>query len=48
MSVATRSIAISGPLPPPLMLKQYDDVVPGGAERVVRVATAAVGLLLES
>lgn len=31
------SISISGPLPPPLMLKQYDDVVSGGAERVVRL-----------
>lgn len=31
----------TGPLPPPLMLKQYDDVVPGGAERVVRMAEKA-------
>lgn len=49
MSVATQSISISGPLPPPFMLKEpppfmlkeYDDVVQGGAERVVRMAEKA-------
>lgn len=31
-------IELSGPLPPPQLLRQYDEVLPDGAERVVRVA----------
>jgi uncharacterized membrane protein len=26
----------SGPLPPPALLKQYDDVAPGSAERIIK------------
>jgi uncharacterized membrane protein len=29
--------SFSGPLPPPEMLKRYDDVLSGGAERIVRM-----------
>lgn len=28
----------SGPLPPPEALREYNDVVPGGAERILRMA----------
>lgn len=30
--------AFSGPLPPPAMLAQYNDVVPNGAERIMAMA----------
>jgi len=30
----------SGPLPPPATLKQFDEVIPGGAERILRMAEA--------
>jgi hypothetical protein len=29
-----------GPLPPPATLKQFDEVIPGGAERILRMAEA--------
>jgi uncharacterized membrane protein len=35
--VATAA-SFSGPLPPPSILKQYDDIVPGGAARIVEMA----------
>lgn len=28
----------SGPIPPPITLKQYDEVVPGAADRIIRMA----------
>ncbi len=28
----------SGPLPPPAILKKYDEVVPGAAERIIKMA----------
>lgn len=34
----TQSISFSGPLPPPNLLKQYNDVVPNGAERLMKMA----------
>ena len=30
--------SFSGPLPPPSVLKQYDDIVPGAAERIIKMA----------
>ena len=33
-----RSIQFSGPLPPPEILEKYDRVVPGAAERILRLA----------
>ena len=36
-SVTQRTATWSGPLPPPPVLKQYDDLVPGAAERMVRI-----------
>ena len=32
--------SFSGPLPPPELLKQYDEVVPGAAERIISMAEA--------
>jgi hypothetical protein len=32
------SIELSGPLPHPQLLRQYDEVVPDGAERIVQLA----------
>ena len=35
----TRSVqAFSGPLPPPLAVREYDDIIPGGAERILVMA----------
>ena len=34
----TQSFSFSGPLPPPQLLKQYNDVVPNGAERLMAMA----------
>lgn len=30
--------AFSGPIPPPNILKQYDDIVPGAADRILKMA----------
>jgi uncharacterized membrane protein len=30
-----QSVSFQGPLPPPQILKQYDDIVPGCAERII-------------
>lgn len=32
------SIEVSGPIPPPQVLRQYDGIVPNGADRIVRLA----------
>ena len=32
------SVAFSGPLPPPEILKKYDEIIPNGAERLMRMA----------
>ena len=32
--------SFSGPLPPPELLKQYDEVVPGAADRIISMAEA--------
>jgi uncharacterized membrane protein len=32
------STSFSGPIPPPLILKQYDDLVPGAAARILAQA----------
>lgn len=37
-----RAQAISGPLPPPELLRQYDSVCPGLAERIVKMAEEEV------
>ena len=34
----TTTLQFVGPLPPPATLKQYDDVLPGGAERIMALA----------
>lgn len=34
----TVSLEVSGPLPPPQVLKQYDQIVPNGADRIVSLA----------
>ena len=33
-----QSVEYSGPLPPPAVLQRYDQVVPGAAERLLRMA----------
>lgn len=42
VSFSGKSVSFSGPLPPPPLLKQYDDIVPGAAERVIRMAEKAL------
>jgi uncharacterized membrane protein len=32
--------SFSGPLPPPEVLKRFDDIVPGAAERIIKMAEA--------
>lgn len=39
----TQSFSFSGPLPPPQLLKQYNDVVPNGAERLMQMAERQQG-----
>lgn len=34
----TQSVQFQGPLPPPAILKEYDNVIPGGAERILAMA----------
>lgn len=36
--VSQTSVVFSGPLPPPQVLKQYNDIVPGAADRVLSMA----------
>ena len=37
------TITIQGPLPPPAMLEHYERVLPGAAERILRVAELQAG-----
>ena len=37
-----RQESFSGPLPPPAMLAEYDKVLPGGAERLVKMAESQI------
>jgi uncharacterized membrane protein len=32
------AVSFSGPLPPPEALKRYDEIVPGAAERIIKMA----------
>lgn len=34
----SRTTSYSGPIPPPAMLKEYDDAVPGAASRILDLA----------
>ena len=36
--IARHTLVHQGPLPHPAILKQYDDIVPGAAERIMRMA----------
>jgi uncharacterized membrane protein len=36
--VLRQSQTFSGPLPPPEMLRKFDEVVPGAAERIIKMA----------
>lgn len=36
--VVRQSQSFSGPLPPPDVLKKFDEVVPGAAERIIKMA----------
>jgi uncharacterized membrane protein len=38
LKIEQRSSAFAGPLPPPEHLKQYDEVLPGLADRIVQMA----------
>ena len=37
VEVVSTTISWRGPLPPPAVLRQYDDVLPGSAERIMRM-----------
>ena len=34
----SQSLSFSGPLPPPAMFSAYEDVLPGGADRIMKMA----------
>lgn len=38
ISTVTQSVSFSGPLPPPGLLAQYNEVIPNGAERLMVMA----------
>jgi uncharacterized membrane protein len=38
IKATTQSSSFSGPLPPPEMLKEYDNVLPGAADRIIKMA----------
>ena len=38
LSIAFRQVRYEGPLPPSGMLKEYDDVLPGAADRIISMA----------
>ncbi|MCY4260930.1 MAG: DUF2335 domain-containing protein [Rhodobacteraceae bacterium] len=38
VAIVAQKIAFSGPIPPPSMLKDYDDISPGLADRIVGIA----------
>ncbi|HEY6991144.1 MAG TPA: DUF2335 domain-containing protein [Bryobacteraceae bacterium] len=38
ISQVVQQASFSGPLPPPAILKQYNDIVPGAAERILSAA----------
>jgi len=38
VSVSHSSTRFSGPIPPPAMLKEYDDLLPGAADRILKMA----------
>ena len=37
-SLKVQGVQYSGPIPPPAMLEQYDKIVPGAAERILKMA----------
>ena len=37
-TLVQQSVTFSGPLPPPEILRQFDNVVPGAAERIIKMA----------
>ena len=37
------SLHFQGPLPPPTLLSEYDNIIPGGAERILAMAESEVG-----
>ena len=38
IATVTQSVSFSGPLPPPGLLAEYNDVIPNGAERIMAMA----------
>lgn len=36
--IVAQSASFSGPIPPPAILHQYDAVIPGAAERILKMA----------
>lgn len=36
--IATSSVSYSGPIPPPHFLREYEEIVPGSAERILAMA----------
>jgi uncharacterized membrane protein len=41
--VTTQQVVFSGPLPPPAILKGYEDIVPGAADRIIAMAEKQSG-----
>lgn len=37
------SVTFAGPLPPPTILRQYDEILPGAAERILAMAERQAG-----
>lgn len=38
IEIVESTVSHSGPVPPPAMIKQYDDILPGAAERIFAMA----------
>jgi Predicted membrane protein (DUF2335) len=44
LEMISQSMSYSGPLPPPFMMQQYDDTLPGLADRIMKMAENEQGL----
>lgn len=40
MRVEAQAISFQGPIPPPDLLRQYGEIIPNGADRIVKMAEA--------
>lgn len=41
--ITQKTVSFSGPLPPPHLLQQYNDIIPGSAEKIIKMAEQQAG-----